>query len=369
MLKVQEYLKSGKSLDDLHNELAIELTYHPTLPLVILNYSQIDSPKTDSVVRECRGLVLNKENWSIVAKAMNRFFNWGEVADEMPDFNWNNVITSEKVDGSLCLIYYFDGKWRVNTRGSFAGGPMLNQWTAKFYHLPETFTWQDGILRALQVDSLEQLNLDPALTYVGEFCSLWNKVVRAYNEPCIYLLTCYAGEEEVGQRHPRNSHFRELQHYKLDSALAVQQYVSDHPESTFEGCVVKDDGFRRWKIKNPRYIALHHLKGNDNIFLPKYALPFLLKGEYQELVTYFPEAKDLLQEYQDKVDGAYDNLENLWRQTHEIPVQKDFALSIVGKTPFTGILFNLRKKGVQSVELLKQEWRSNPDLIVKVLFK
>ena len=64
MLNVQNYLRSGKTLDDLTDELGIKSTPHENLPLVILNYSQIDSPKTDAIVRECRGLILDKRDWS-----------------------------------------------------------------------------------------------------------------------------------------------------------------------------------------------------------------------------------------------------------------------------------------------------------------
>ena len=368
---VQEYLKS-KSLDQLHDELAIEVNRHDSLPLVILNYNQIDSPKTNPIVRECRGLVLNTEDYSIVARSFSRFFNWGEVADEMPLFNWANCTTQEKVDGSLVLLYHFDGEWRANTRGSFAYGPMLNEWQANYFKLPSTFSWQDGILRALKINSLKELNgkLDVRLTYVLEFCSLWNKVVREYKEPCAYLLSCFEGEQEIGAQ-PCEL-FRSLQEYTLQSAEDIQRYVNDHPESTFEGCVVKDDGLRRWKIKNGRYLSLHRMKGNngDNLYLPKNMIPWILGNEGDELCTYFPEVTECYHSYKAKVDSAYSQLVELWQANHAIENQKDFALSIVGKTPFTGVLFNLRKKGkTQTVEDLNQAWRDNGDGIVKTLFK
>lgn len=370
MLHVQEYLKS-KSFEQLHDELAIEVNRHDSLPLAILNYNQIESPKTNPIVRECRGLVLNTDDYSIVARSFSRFFNWGEVADEMPLFNWANCKAQEKVDGSLVLFYHFNGEWHVNTRGSFAHGPMFNEWQANYFKLPHDFSWRQGILRALGVGNLSELNLDPALTYVGEFCSLWNKVVREYKEPCIYLLSCFDGEQEVEAR-PCNF-FRSIQEYALRSADDVQRYVNDHPESTFEGCVVKDDGLRRWKIKNSRYLSLHRMKGNngDNLYLPKNMIPWILGNEGDELCTYFPEVTECYQSYKAKVDSAFNELMGLWQANHAIENQKDFALSIVGKTPFTGLLFNLRKqKGkAQTLTDLKQAWRDNADGIVKTMFK
>jgi hypothetical protein len=364
-MNTQEYLRSGKTLEDLTSELGISVTKHETLPLVILNYDQIESPKTHPIVRECRGLVLNSEDYSLVARAFGRFFNWGEVADEMPLFDWNSCKAYEKVDGSLVLIYYFDGRWHANTRGSFAAWPLFNdEYVAKFYGLPTTFKWSDGFLKALGVNSLDELNLDRSITYVCEFCSLWNKVVRTYSEPCMYMLTRFAGMEEIGPTYHPN--FKTLGSYPLTSVQDVQSFVTDHPEATFEGIVVKDDGNRRWKLKNPRYVALHHMKGNGTeIFKPKNLMPYILKNEGDELMTYFPEIKDVFAEYKGKVDEAYNVLETLWTANKDIPVQKDFALSIVGRTPFTSVLFNLRKQG----GTLRDEWMKHGDGILKVLFK
>lgn len=366
-MKTQEYLRSGKSLDDLANELHIELNRHATMPLVILNYNQIESPKTDPIVRECRGLVLSTEDWSIVARSFNRFYNWGEVADEMPLFNWNNSVALEKVDGSLVLFYFYQGEWRVNTRGSYANMGMFNtEWQANYFKMPRDFTWQQGILNALGLKSLNELSLylDPSLTYVCEFCSPWNKVVREYS-PCIFLLTCFAGEEEVGPRDVPL--FKTIGHYSLRSADEVTEYVNSQPEATWEGCVVKDNENRRWKIKNRRYLSLHKMKGanGDALYNPSTLLPFILEGEGDELLATYPEITECFHHYKGKVEEAYKTLEGIWHLVKDEKDQKDFALLISGETPFTGVLFNCRKNGAN----LKDEWRKAESHIDKTLFK
>jgi hypothetical protein len=77
MLKVQEFLQSGKTLDDLTAELGIKATHHPSLDLVILNYDQIDSPKINPLVRECRALTLDKRDWSCVSPILPQIFQLG----------------------------------------------------------------------------------------------------------------------------------------------------------------------------------------------------------------------------------------------------------------------------------------------------
>ncbi len=226
------------------------------------------------------------------------------------------------------------------------------------------FTWKEGVLNALEVKGLDELNLDPALTYVCEFCSLWNKVVKEYKKPCIYQLTAFAGEEEVGPQDVPC--FRSIEQYPLRTAQEVIDYVNSQPDATWEGCVVKDDANRRWKIKNKRYLAYHKMKGNngDALYNPKTLLPFILEGEGGELLATYPEVTDCFNSYKSKVDRAYGELESLWSAYKDVESQKDFALSIQGKTPFTGVLFNVRKHGTA----LKEEWRNSADRILKSLF-
>jgi RNA ligase len=365
MLHVQNYLKSGKTLDDLNKELGINAAHHPELPLVILNYDMIESPKTHPVVRECRGIVLDKTDWSLVARAFSRFFNWGEVADEMPLFNWNNFLTQEKVDGSLVLLYNYKGQWLANTRGSFGLFPILNtQWEADFHNLPKDTTWQNAFCKALKVNNLQELNLDPNLTYVCEFCSPWNKVVRSYNTPQMFLLSTFQGEQELGPI----SHelFQPLNTYKLNNDKEITDFLNSHPEATFEGVVIKDNNNRRWKIKNTRYVALHRMKGNngDELANPKNLLPYILQGEGDELLTYFPEIKDVFNSYKDKVNNELNNLIKLYEETQNIENQKEFALAIKDKTKFTSVLFTARKTNSS----VKKVWSESTNIILKVIF-
>jgi hypothetical protein len=364
MLEIQKYLKNGKTLDNLKEDLGIVSVIHPELPLVILNYNQIDSPKTNPIVREARALTLNL-NWDLVSRSFNRFFNWGEVQDEMKLFIFNDSWASDKEDGSLVKLYNFQGNWYANTRGSF-GTDTING---------TPFTWQELFLKGLNVDSLSELKLDPNLTYITEFVSPYNKVVRKYNEPKFYLLTAFNGEHELSPDEVDNLVQNEMIRPKrynfnnIDSVTRHIQQISDS-DATYEGIVLCDNNFRRWKVKSPTYVALHAMWGNGNLFLPQYLLPFILKCESDELVTYYPEVKETLAIYKEKVNVAWEQLLAVWTENWQIEIQKDFALAIVKKTPFSAILFNLRKKcgKNQTPQLLKEEWRKSEDMILKVLF-
>ncbi len=367
MLEVQKYLTSGKTLENLADELAIKVTKHDALPLIILNYDQINSPKTHPIIRETRGLVLNSQDWSIVAKSMNRFFNWGEVQEEMSSFDFSNFIVQSKEDGSLVLIYNFDGSWRVNTRGSFATDLMQFQ----------NFTWQEGICRALGVPDLLALDsiLDPTVTYVCEFCSLWNKVVRTYKEPQMFLLTAFRGITELHWDELDSldlSLFQVPELYEFHSIEEIQQFLFDQGSNdpTFEGVVIRDHHGHRWKIKSATYLGLHRLRGEgDNVWNPKHLLPFVLNGEEDELLSYFEEVRTFFYELKSDVQAEYMKLLETWLDHKDIPEQKDFALAIKNKTRFTSVLFTVRKKygsGATSMNF-KTEWRNAEAAILKIV--
>ena len=371
MLEVQKYLLAGKTLDDLKTELAIDATHHPTLPLAILNYDQIESKKTHPVVRECRGLTLDTRSMGVTAMTFGRFFNWGEVQDEQGLFDFSNFTVQEKCDGSLCKIYNFEGNWYANTRGSFGLDTIQGS----------QYTWQELFCRALDVKHLNELTflLDTKYTYVAEFCSIFNKVVRKYPEPVMYLLTVFDNStlqelDPVVVDQLAGTKFKRPARYEFKNIEEIQEFLRQQAETdpTYEGVVICDKDFRRWKCKSSKYLALHRLRGEgDNLFHPKNLLPFVLSGEEDELLTYYNECKEAYMDVKCKVLEAYIKMIEVWIEHKDIELQKEYAMSILGKTPFTSILFDVRKKKGKEQKLhdLKKEWREAEALILKAIFK
>lgn len=366
-LQVQNYLRSGKTLENLQEELGIKSTLHPTLPLVNVNYNQIESPKTHPIVRECRALTLDTRDWSVVSKSMNRFFNWGEVADEMDLFDFSNFIVQTKEDGSLVKLFYFDGRWHTSTRGSFALDSMQGC----------MITWEEGIQKALGVRSFVELEsqLDPSISYVCEFCSPWNKVVRSYKEPVVYLLTAFQGTNELKPHEVdalvKSTRLVRPQRFEFKNIQEIQNYIQQQgtDDPSYEGIVMCDQNFQRWKVKSSTYLALHALKGEgNNIFMPKYLVPFVMTGEESELLLYYPEVTDAFNVVKCKVLQEYARLLETWIEYKDVEGQKEFAQKIIGKTPFTNILFNLRKfhGQDQSLKDLKKMWRESEDKIINL---
>jgi RNA ligase len=97
----------------------IAVQRHPTENLRILNYTakaQYDQRWTDEV-KICRGLIVDGDN-QIVARPFAKFFNADQ--HQRSDLVWSKPFTvTEKLDGSLGILYKTANGLFIATRGSF----------------------------------------------------------------------------------------------------------------------------------------------------------------------------------------------------------------------------------------------------------
>lgn len=95
----------------------IRVQRHPTLPLLIWNYTEQCQFKKawDEWTLQARGLVTDEEG-NVVARPFRKFFNYEEHVGPLPA-GTPEVI--EKMDGSLGIVFWYGDQWHVATRGSF----------------------------------------------------------------------------------------------------------------------------------------------------------------------------------------------------------------------------------------------------------
>ncbi len=380
---LQEYLRSH-TLEQMKAELGINYVLHPTLPLVKVKYDQIESPKTHPVVRWARGTILERDTWKIVAQPFVRFFNLGENTPEMDAFNWKDFTAYEKLDGSLAILYFYAGEWHFSTSGSFADGPIqYTNWTweeAMFSGLNEQLnvTQKEG---ENQKNSFNRLvnHFDPDITYIFEFCSPYTKIVRQYKRIEMYLLGAYQIAKDGMLSHaPYECHplwvdqfatklgLVRAPKFNFTSLEEVEKFMVNLSETdpTNEGLVIRDNAGIRFKVKSKTYLSLAHIHDNGNICNVKHLIPWVLRGEQDELLTYFPELTSSVNKLTGIIQEQYVTLQQVWDAAKAIEIQKEFALAIVGKTPYTSILFNLRKKVGTKGTLadLEAVWRTDDTL-------
>jgi len=107
--------------EEILTERGIKIKVDPMFPkLVNLCYKMTECTKTDPIVMECRGLVVDTGNFKVTSRPFDRFFNYGESPDITEKVNYNNCKIQDKLDGSLVTFYYSEryGMWLVSTKGT-----------------------------------------------------------------------------------------------------------------------------------------------------------------------------------------------------------------------------------------------------------
>lgn len=350
MLEVQKFLKGATSvqtneraLESLKEQTGIKATVWED-QLVVLNYCQIESNKRCNIAQECRSLVLELGTWEVVSRSFDRFFNYGE--EPCPAIGINFMVAHEKVDGSLIGLFNYEGKWMYRTRSVIMPVSNINAWDV---------TWKDHIESALAHVDFNRLQDDK--TYILELTSMENRVVTKYdhvgpkltllairyNQKGFYVQSTLLNEmaASLGVRLPRTYTFETMSEC-LTAAKELRNLE--------EGFVLYSHfGIPISKVKNPAYVAAHHLRGEG--LNPKRIKDLIIMNEVDEYLAIFPEDKEVFEPYQDAyVDLVWKvgMMEYLCRA--ESLTQKEFALRIA-HLPFKGILFSMRKGMTQ-----KEAW-------------
>lgn len=359
MLAIQKYLKEH----GLEKTVAkFELKTREYENKILLKYDQLCGPSmmANKEVQECRGIILEKDTWKVMSLAFTKFFNSEESNADKID--WETAHVLEKLDGSCIQVYYDwnEDVWYAGTTGTANGeGEVNNKLGTTFNQL-----FWNTVKEKYNLDSSK---LTKGFTYVFELTTPYNIVVKPHGEASAALLTVRNVEtlQEVS--------FDELT--AIAKSLAVPR-VKEYDLSannvgtllrTFtnmvwhdEGYVVVDANFKRVKVKNPAYVAVHHLKGKTaehNI------IAIVKTNEIEEFAATFPDRKDELYKLKENYDKLVNHLIEGWvelkdrRPKNITPAEKKkYAQSVFEVCAkrniknFTGLYFGLNEGKISSVE-------------------
>lgn len=267
MTKIDE-LFDPRALDQALSDGHVREQTHPYLPYKIYNYSDEASHGgiwTD-VTRQCRGLIVNSNTGEVLARPFEKFHNWGDrhaYAGRKPDLTLRGrartlirqllrrpegperVVVTDKMDGSLGIVYPTPTGHAVATRGAFMSEQAIHA----------TAVWEDRYEDAVSVD--------PRWTLMLEIIYPFNRIVVDYHgmDDLVVLGavnintgdTLSPGDAAalVGWAGPVA---REFPYASLADALAAT------PRPNAEGYVVHfPDAGERIKLKQADYVALHRI--------------------------------------------------------------------------------------------------------------
>ena len=211
-------------------------------PLALYHYSSrcVYDVLWDEFSLLARGLILDLDRGELVATPFPKFFNYGERDLKLPDEPFHAF---EKLDGSLGIVFFHDGRWQVTTKGTFGAGQAR---------------WAEARLAQCDLG-----HLDPRSTYLFEIIYRANRIVVRYDYEDLVLLGAYDGEgaeldapgiaalaSKLGTRAARR-----YEYAHVDDIIRAAEALDRNDE----GFVIRFTSGYRVKLKGSAYRRAHAL--------------------------------------------------------------------------------------------------------------
>lgn len=281
-MKLLEFINKHKNWKELLQQPPYSLIVKEKDDYTLLKYNQLESDFSNKIVKECRGIILNKDN-KIVCFPFVKFFNYGEQYADSID--WSTARVLEKIDGSLIKLWYDKDTWMWSTNGNIDADSLPLELDPLTSLKCSAKTWGDLIRSAVNYSNLDFSKLNKNYTYMFELVSPFTTVVIPYEEIKLYHLATRDNinykevEVDIGIEKPKSYPLRTLD----DCVKATEQMDKSH-----EGFVVVDGNYHRVKIKNPLYLKMHRMANNGNITI-RGLLQLIEAGDEDEFLSYFPQ--------------------------------------------------------------------------------
>jgi len=274
---------------------------------------------------------------TILAFPMKRFFNQGQGAAVSIDWSDPNLAILEKLDGTLCIVYWdkFSNEWCVATRSVSEADLLMDNGLFTFRTLFEKAV-QDTTGMTFQ--SFTNC-LVKTLTYCFELTTPYNRIVVDYQD-CKITLLAVRNLDDLHELNPASMALvhmgnvpcvRAYTHMYMDELV---NWVSSLNPLEHEGVVVRDSKFNRIKVKNAAYVAynkLHDRLGSSERNLMEFILlekdDDIISALAPEIGANMVKLKDGLQKSIHEHDLVWD-VAKAYVDTVNPGSKKEFALAV-----------------------------------------
>ena len=337
---------------------------------ILLKYDQLESPMGCAETQDARGIILEKDTFKVMCFTFRKFFNAEE--GHAAKIDWNTAHILQKVDGTLIQLYWdwHKNEWCAATSGmAEAEGEVNNKMGTTFAQL-----FWDTVEKVTGNAERFKSALNKDVCYAFELTTPYNIIVTPHTTSSITLLMIrnldtfeeldYSTVKGIGEQYlyvPVVKRFN----LNINNVGALKRTFEGMPFSE-EGYVVVDSNFNRIKVKNPAYVAVHHLKSKTS----NYNIMNVIKSnEIEEFSVTFPEKKEEILRLYNNYNALVAKLEEIWeelklRLPKNITPQenKKYAEAVFeicdkhGLKQFSGLYFSLKDKKVESVKSFMLEY-------------
>lgn len=308
----------------------ISVRKHPEFDLYIYNYSKLAEfeHKWNDATELCRGIICDKD-MNVIARPFTKFYLYEEIVDKsnIPNLPFE---VYEKLDGSLGIMYFHDGKPYIATRGSFES---------------EQAKHATDLLYTKYKDKLYLL--DQSKTYLFEI------IYKANNSP---LVVDYGDTDDIfliGVIDTETGIESDIYDYKhifktTTKYEHVKDYLKYRDESdgkNREGFVIKFANGFRMKLKFEEYFKLHSLVSH---LTDKVVVDAMLAGTIdqlkQQILGLSEEAQIYFCKLVEDLTAKYKQIEDKCKSEYkEFQSEKEMAQYFL-TCKYNAVLFAMKNK-------------------------
>ena len=317
----------------------------------IFNYG-VECDFNDPTVREARGIIIDLDNYHVVCRGFDKFFNVQESYAAAID--WDTAVVQEKIDGSIIKCWWYDDDWHWSTNSCINAENANCTTGGNFLELIKKADNYGKIMYELGQD---ERYID--FTWIFELVSPYNKIVIKYPRTVLYQIGCrnnVTGEESYWPLIDEEPKLYKLK--TLNECLAAVTELNKSDNVTNEGFVVVDKYWNRVKIKSPEYLYFHRVVQNHS-FKKEYIIDLILNTSYEQIREIAEQFEDLrlrIKYYDFAIEQFKCTLANFLYLCRNVATEYDgdkkaIALAIKDN-PLSGYGFTMLNKGKSVDDIL-----------------
>lgn len=277
-------------------------------------------------------------------------FKSGRVGFDIQTSTGNYFANGLLVHNSLISTYQYDNQWHVQSSGLPDAGGRVHGNEQTFAQL----FWETFRKYAKEI-----MPSSRRYSFIFEMMTPWNRIVVEHKEGKLALLG--ARDLDSGKEiHPIRAsellfeltgvRFPIVKTFKLSNIQEITEYLKENDPLQMEGVVAVNylhsgHSFPRVKIKDPKYVALHHAVTSLN---HRSLLEVARQNEQTEVYLAFPEVMSKLIEMRGRMKVLISDLEKSYSEIQHLTSQKEFALA--NNARCRDALFKMRAGKVSSFQ-------------------
>ena len=290
--------------------------------IYMINYNKLNSDLTNKLVKECRGVLLEKDTNKVLCYTFDR----KEKPDDMKTFlseNWNNLSFYESIDGSQIRLYYHNETWNIATTRC------INASNA-FWYSNKSF---ETLFRECFDLDYDKLNTNYCYSFVIKHSE--NRIVSNYDSnTLVHVLTRDMSSDsynivdhDIGVNKPVKMTFTDVDE--------LYKFVESSDRTDIEGVFIWNNN-KHMKLKLNSYMNIKKLRNNTFDLFYEY-VENKVNNTHDDYINTYSEYVYDIEYYESILTELVKKIHRLYMEVH---VEKTRLIKVVDKS-FYKHLYNL----------------------------